>query len=223
MLLGEDRGRHQHQHLLAVVRRLERRPQRDLGLAVSHVTADQPVHQRHLHVLLDRFDRLALVGGLSEGEALLEFPLPVGVHLERVPGAPAPLGVQAQQLTRELLCGAARSRLHRLPARASELRQRRVLAARSHVARDLRELVGGHEHPVVPLVFQVEVVARDLRHGARLETGEPCDAMVLVHDDVPGSQLGKRAKHPARATGAAAPDAAAVTVVLGAPGTPAAQ
>jgi hypothetical protein len=41
VLLGEDRGRRQHQHLLAVVGGLERRAQRDLGLAVADVAADQ--------------------------------------------------------------------------------------------------------------------------------------------------------------------------------------
>ena len=51
VLLGEQRRRHQHGHLLAVLHRLERRPHRDLGLAVADVAADQPVHRdRLLHV-----------------------------------------------------------------------------------------------------------------------------------------------------------------------------
>ena len=45
VLLGEDRGRHQDHHLLAVGRRLDRRAQGDLGLAVADVAADQPVHR----------------------------------------------------------------------------------------------------------------------------------------------------------------------------------
>ena len=122
VLLGEDRRRHQHQHLLALVRGLERRAQRHLGLAVADVAADQPVHRLgRFHVGLHELDRLALVGRLGEGEALLELPLPIGVRLERVPGAPPALGVEAQQLARQLLRGAARARLHRVPARAPEL------------------------------------------------------------------------------------------------------
>ena len=51
VLLGEHRGGHQEHHLLAVRRRLERRAQGDLGLAVAHVAADQAVHRpRLLHV-----------------------------------------------------------------------------------------------------------------------------------------------------------------------------
>ncbi len=130
VLLGEDRRRHEHQHLLAVAGRLEGGAQRDLGLAVADVAADQPVHRpRRFHVGLDQLDRLALVGRLGEREALLELALPVGVRPERVAAAPPALGVQAEQLARELLRGAARARLHRLPARAAELGQRRVLAA----------------------------------------------------------------------------------------------
>ncbi len=128
VLLGEDRRRRQHQYLLAVVRRLERRPQRDLGLAVADVAADQPVHRpRRFHVGLDQLDRLALVGRLGEGKALLEVALPVGVRLERVPCTSPALGVEAQKLAGKLLRRAPRARLHRLPARAPQLAQRRVL------------------------------------------------------------------------------------------------
>ena len=78
VLLREDRRRHQHQHLLAVLGGLERRAQRDLGLAVADVAADQPVHRpRRFHVGLHQLDRLALVRRLREREALLELALPV--------------------------------------------------------------------------------------------------------------------------------------------------
>ena len=123
-------------------------------------------------------------GRLGEREALLELPLPVGVGPEGVPGAAFALGVQAQQLARQLLHRAPGARLHRLPAGAAQLAQRRVLAAGAHVARDLGELVGGHEHAVIALVFEVQVVARDVRHGARLKAREARHAVVLVHDDV---------------------------------------
>jgi hypothetical protein len=41
MLLREDRGRHEHRDLLVVHHGLERGADRDLGLAVAHVAADQ--------------------------------------------------------------------------------------------------------------------------------------------------------------------------------------
>ena len=45
MLLGQDRRRHQHGHLLAGVDGLEGRADGDLGLAVADVAADQAVHR----------------------------------------------------------------------------------------------------------------------------------------------------------------------------------
>ena len=206
VLLGEDRGGREHQHLLALTGRLEGGAQGHLGLAIADVAADQPVHRsRRFHVGLDQFDRLQLVGCLGEGEALLEFPLPVGVGLERMAAATPTLGVQAQQLSRQLLRGAAGARLHRLPARASELGQRRVLTARPDIARDLRELLGGDEHAVVALIFEVEVVARDVRDRARLKAGEPRDAVILMHDDVARAQLGERAQRAAAYASRGAP------------------
>ncbi len=83
VLLGEDRRRHEHHHLLAVVGGLEGGAQRDLGLAVADVAADQPVHRpRRLHVELDLLDRLALVGRLAVGKGVLELAQPVGVGRE---------------------------------------------------------------------------------------------------------------------------------------------
>ena len=46
VLLGEQRRRHEHGGLLAVLDRLEDRPDRDLGLAEADVAADEPVHRR---------------------------------------------------------------------------------------------------------------------------------------------------------------------------------
>src|ERR1019366_9691956 len=52
MLQGEDRRRGEQQDLLAVGGCLECRAQRDLGLAVADVAADQAVHRARLLPLL---------------------------------------------------------------------------------------------------------------------------------------------------------------------------
>src|SRR6185312_1221192 len=109
--------------------------------AVADVAADQPVHRAlGLHVLLDELDRVALVGRLAVREALLELPQPVRIGLERVAAAALALRVEVQQLAGELLRGAAGARLELVPARAAELRERRMGAVGADVARDLREL-----------------------------------------------------------------------------------
>src|SRR4051812_5248828 len=204
VLLGEDRRRREDEHLLAVVGRLERRSERDLRLAVADIAADEAVHRlRALHVGLDLLDRLALVGGLLPGEGGLELSEPVGVLGERVAVAAAALGVEVEQLAGELLGGAARARLHRLPRLAAELAQRRVAAAGADVAADLRELVDRHEDPVGAGELQLEVVAGDAADRLRLEARELGDAVVLVDDDVAGPQVGEASEgSPPAAAGA---------------------
>ena len=205
VLLGEDRRRHEQHHLLAVLDRLERGPERDLGLAVADVAADQAVHRaRRLHVGLDHLDRVALVGRLGERERVLEVALPVAVGGERVTLAALALGVQVEQLAGELLGGPPGPRLDRVPAGAAELRQRRVGAAGADVPADLRELVDRDEHPVRAGVLEVQVVARDVRDGLRVEAREPRDPVVLVDDDVAGAQVGEAAQHAAPALAFAA-------------------
>ena len=66
-----------------------------------------------------------------------------------------------------------------------------MLAAGADVAGDLLQLIGGDEDPVVALVFEVEIVACDARDGTRLKAGEARNAVVLVHDDVAGAQIGE--------------------------------
>ena len=199
---------------------LEGGAQRDLGLAVADVAADQPVHRpRRFHVGLDQLDRLALVGRLGEREALLELALPVGVGVERVPAAAAALGVEASS-SPAISCAARRARAFIVSQRVPpSFSSGGMLAAGADVARDLRELVGGDEDAVIALVFEVQVVARDVGDRARLEAGEARDAVVLVHDDVAGAQVGERAQRAAargtRCSARALGAAAAQEAVLG--------
>ena len=97
VLLGEQRGGHQHRDLLAVLHGLERGPDGDLGLAEADVAADQAVHRGLvLHVGLHVDDGLGLVGGGLVGERLLHLPLPGRVGGEGVPGACGPASGRAR-------------------------------------------------------------------------------------------------------------------------------
>ena len=149
-------------------------------------------------------------GGLRVGEGGLEVAQPVRVGREGEAVAAAALGVEVEQLARELLGRAPGARLHRLPARAAELGERRVLAAGADVARDLRELVDRHEDLVRALELEVEVVARDVGDRLGVEAGEAREAVVLVDDDVARAQVGEGAQQPAAAARRALDAAAAV-------------
>ena len=198
VLLGEDGRRDEHQHLLAVRRRLDRRAQRHLGLAVADVAADQAVHRAlGLHVGDHVVDRVALVGRLAVREVGLEVTQLLGELRERVALAALALRVQVEQLAGELLRRAAGARLDLVPARAAELAQRRRAAVRAQVAGDLRQLVDRHEDLVVALELEVQVVTRGARDGLGVEPGEARDAMVLVDDEVTRAQVGEAAQQAA--------------------------
>ena len=208
VLLGEDRGRHQHQHLAAGGGDLERRPHRHLGLAEADVAAHEPVHRLgRLEILLDGVDRDGLVVGLVVGERGLEprHPLVVGAK----PGAGGVLAarVQGQQLAGQLAHRDPGPALERRPRLAAQARERGRLAVGADVAADLGQLVVGHVQAVVAAELQVEVVADDAAHLLGVEADEPADAVVLVHDVVAAAQVGdrrERAPEPGRAARAAA-------------------
>ncbi len=205
VLLGQQRRRHQDGDLLAVLHRLERRPYRDLGLAVADVAADQPVHRdRLLHVGLDLLDRGELVRRLGVREGVLQLALPRGVRAERVALGVLPGRVELDQLGGDLADRLAGPGLGLLPVGAAHLVQRRVLAA--DVAGELVERVGRHEQPVAGLaalarrvlddqVLAVGPVDRALHH-----LHVPADAVLLVHHEVAGPQLQRvdRVAPPAR-------------------------
>ena len=77
VLLGQNGGRHQIYHLLAVLNRLKGRPQGHLRFSVAHIAANQPVHNLFaLHIRLYGFDGIQLVLRLLIGKQLLKFLLP---------------------------------------------------------------------------------------------------------------------------------------------------
>ena len=116
VLGDQQRGRHQHRDLLAVLHRLERGAHRDLGLAVADIARDQPVHRDDLlHVGLDLVDGRQLVGGLGIGERVLEFALPGRVGAKCVALGGLPGGVELDQLAGDLANGLAGPRLAGLP------------------------------------------------------------------------------------------------------------
>ena len=76
VLQGEHGGRREHRHLLAILHRLEGGAHGHLGLAVTHVAADQTVHGlRRFHIALDVCDGSRLVVGFVEVEGVLELAL----------------------------------------------------------------------------------------------------------------------------------------------------
>ena len=103
MLLRKHRSGHHHSHLLAINHSLEGRTNRNLGLAVAHVAAQQALHRLGLfHISLDFANRLQLVRRFLIGERFLELVLQLGIGAKGVPRHNLALSVQAQKLLRQL-------------------------------------------------------------------------------------------------------------------------
>ena len=135
VLLGQHRRGHQDGDLLAVVDGLERGPHGDLGLAVAHVAAQQPVHRlRLLLVPLDLGDGAELVGRFLVRERVLELALPVAVGRQRVAGQGRADRLNLDHVGGHVAQGLADALLLALPRRAAEFRQLRLHLRAADVA-----------------------------------------------------------------------------------------
>ena len=121
MLLHQNRGGREHRRLLAAHHGLEDGAQGHLGLAVAHVAAEQAIHHLGLfHVALDVLDGGQLIRRLLVGEVVLELPLPGGIPLEGVARHGLALGIELEQIARDVLDGLAHLALLPLPLAAGQ-------------------------------------------------------------------------------------------------------
>ena len=223
MLRDEQRGGHEHGHLLAVLNRLEGGAHGDLRLAVADVAGDEPVHRdRLLHVGLDLLDRVQLVGRLHVGEGVLQLALPRGIRRERETLRGLSLGVQAHQLTGDLLRGGLGLRLGLLPIGATHFVEGGRVAA--GVLGDLVERIGGNPQ----LIWRGSTTGGGVLHHDVLALGlavradgslghlhETAHTVLFVHDEVAGFErerihaglaAGRHLAHVTRGGAAAAHD-----------------
>ena len=103
MLLRKDCGGNEHRDLTVVLHRLEGRAERDLGLSVAHISADQAVHDaRAFHVALGVLDGFKLIVGLLVREHLFKFPLPLGIRAVSMPLFSCAESIELHKLFRDL-------------------------------------------------------------------------------------------------------------------------
>ena len=185
VLRREHRGRHQHGHLLLVLHGLEGRPQRDLGLAVAHIPADEPVHRLLLlHVAEHLADGALLIGGLLELEVGLELPVDRVRRRVRVSLVRGSRGVDVEQLgghLQQLFLDPGFSLLEGLTLERVEAD---LLGVAARVLLDLPEPPDRQ----VQLVLAGEVQKDEIgREPAHVQPGQPVvagDAVVDVHHQV---------------------------------------
>ncbi len=128
VLLRQQRGGHEHRHLLAIGHGDEGGAQRHLGLAEADVAADQPVHRlAGLQVLDHGLDGGRLVDRLLEGETGAEGLVVLVAEAEGVTLAGGAARVEVEQFGGGVahLGGGLAARL--LPVAAAELVERHAL------------------------------------------------------------------------------------------------
>ena len=137
VLQREDRRRHQNRHLLTVGHSLKCRTHSHFGLAKTYVATHQTIHRAgRLHILLDRLDRLLLVGRILILERGLQLVLQVSVGRKSKTGSRLALGVECDQLARDIFDRLFGGVLQLLPSTRTEFIDLWRLAVARFVARD---------------------------------------------------------------------------------------
>ncbi len=187
VLLGQNRGRHQHGDLMPVHHGDAGRAQRDLGLAESRVAAEQTVHRLGpRHVADDVVDRRQLVGSLFELEALGELVI-LGARMGKsVPLLDFTRGVDIQQLGGHLQHRLFGALLDLLPGTAAELVELGLGAVAADVALNQVDPLDRDVERVVAEIFEVEKIPLGIGHLEMLEPAVKPDAVVDMDHVIAG-------------------------------------
>ena len=196
MLLGKHRCRHQQRRLLPVENALHHGAQRDLRLAVAHVAAEQAVHRRFaLHIRFDLLDGAELIVRFLKVERILKLALPRRIRRKGEAGTALPLGIERDKSLGKVLRRRFRLRLGTAPVGAAEPgKPRGALAvfvrAAADVFRHQIKLRRRHVQRVAAGIAELDVVLFHTVHTQALDAGEASDAVVDVHHQVAGRQVG---------------------------------
>ena len=157
MLQGQNRRRHQHGHLLAVGRGLERRSDRHFGLAEAHIAANQTIHRLiGLHVPLDGLRRGLLVGRILPHERGFQLLLQISIRRKGKSLAGLALGIEGDQFARDVLDGLLGRGLELLPGSAAQFVDFGRFAFAALVARNTVQGVHMHEQNIVIFINQLD-------------------------------------------------------------------
>ena len=182
VLLGKNSRGAEHHDLAAGVNALKGRAQGDLGLAETHVAAQQAVHGLgRLHVCLDVGDSLQLVACLVVGEALLHLDLLRRIGRTGDTGNRRAARIQVDQVKRQLFGILARLVGSPRPVGGVEPGQARLVAVGANIARDAVDLLERHVEFVAIGIFQQKVVALLAAHFLARDLAKERDAVSGVH------------------------------------------
>ena len=134
-----------------------------------------------------------MVPGLGVGEGLFKLRLPGGIRGEGEAGAALPFGVQLGKARRQVLGGLPGLGFLLGPLRAPQLVEPGPLLFLSPADILAHQVQLGHRHiqAVAPGVVDLDIVLFHAVHRHPLDAHEAADAMVHMHHQVAGGQVGE--------------------------------
>ena len=191
MLLCQNGGGHEINHLLSVHHRFKGSADGDLRLSVTHVAADQAVHDfLALHVLLGSRDGKHLILRLLKGKHFLKLPLPDRVRPVTVARSILSGGVKLHQIPGDLLHRRAHLGLGLGPLLRPQLIQLRFRAAvRRSVFLDHVKPCRKHIEDAAVPVGNLHVVLHHMLHFHLLNALINPETVTLMHHIVPDLQI----------------------------------
>ncbi len=216
VLAGEQCCRRDHRNLIPGHGNRKGRPHRNLGLAKTDITADQPVHHlTRAKITHDIINRIQLIFGFGIGETLAEFGIGAGIGDNRLRRCCLAQGRNADQLFGNITdppLDAGLPRLPRCPAEFIELGLTALLA------------IAGQQINVLHRQKQLVTTGIDDQQAIMINTGcgdfpealIPADAVINMDNQITGIEAGDFPQEilPAPAPTGGAGDAAAVDILF---------
>ena len=185
MLLSQDGGGHQHQHLLAAQDTKESGAHGDLGLTETHVSADEAVHGHFAtHVGQHLTDGPLLVFGFLVRKGFLEFGHHGLVHLECMTRPGLAGGIDPHQLLGHILDVLGRFLFGALPGAVPQPVEHRPRPLQAGIILYLVELVDWDVNLVPTRVLDQQKIAFDATDGQPLQPLVASDAVFDMHHRV---------------------------------------
>ena len=187
MLLGQDRGRHQIDHLTALLDCLKRGPDGNLRLAVAHVPADQPVHDlRAFHVIFGILDGLDLILRLLKGKHLFEFLLPHRICPVDIAVRLLPRRIELYQILCDDLNRGTDLLLRLYPLAGAQLVQLRLCSIRAGILLDQVQLGCRDIQDASLCIGDLHIILGHLLHLDLLNSMVNAQPMILMYHIIPG-------------------------------------
>ena len=190
MLLGQDGSGDQIYHLFTLLHGLESRPDSDLCFSVSHISADQTVHDLGaLHIFFCRIYGGQLIFRLLKGEHFLKFPLPYGIRPILIAGLGLPCGIKLHQIPGDIFYRPFYLCFCLIPVLGSQLIQLRSLGVGPCIFLQQVQLIGKDVKCAVVSILNLDIILGHPVYSDFLNAPVNSQTMVFMYHIVSDTQF----------------------------------